>query len=229
MDVQMPGVDGLEATRRIRQLEQRTGDHLPVIALTAHAMEEQREECLRSGMDSFLSKPIDREAMDELLDHFGKRVTEPDVGHRAADSGAGHEGAEMDGLPVSPPPETHCEGDASVPPREEENVFDLAQVMELVGGDEELLRDIVSMFLEDSTRLLGRIRSGLDAGDPKTVERAAHQLRGSSANLRAREVSDSAFQMEQLAGRGSLEAASRRYPGLERALLRLQAAIKKLR
>ena len=64
MDVQMPGMDGLNATRMIREKEAVRGGHTPIIAITAHAMAGDREECLESGMDDYLSKPID---LDQLL------------------------------------------------------------------------------------------------------------------------------------------------------------------
>lgn len=70
MDVQMPEVDGLEATRKIRQLEQGTGERLPIIALTAHAMKGDRERCILSGMDGYISKPARREALAHALATF---------------------------------------------------------------------------------------------------------------------------------------------------------------
>ncbi len=70
MDVQMPEVDGLEATRKIRQLEYGTGEHLPIIALTAHAMKGDRERCILSGMDGYISKPARREALAHALATF---------------------------------------------------------------------------------------------------------------------------------------------------------------
>jgi CheY-like chemotaxis protein len=69
MDVQMPEMDGIEATRLIREAETRTGTHLTVIGATAHAMVGDRERCLQAGMDGYLTKPIRAKELDELLDH----------------------------------------------------------------------------------------------------------------------------------------------------------------
>ena len=74
LDILMPDMNGLEVTRALRQAEQKTGRHIPVIAVTAHAMEGSREECLAAGMDGFLSKPLDRERLDALLSESGVKA-----------------------------------------------------------------------------------------------------------------------------------------------------------
>jgi CheY-like chemotaxis protein len=67
MDVQLPGMDGLEATAAIRQRELGTSQHVPIVAMTAHAMKGDRDRCLAAGMDGYLSKPIDLKALDAVL------------------------------------------------------------------------------------------------------------------------------------------------------------------
>ena len=77
MDVQMPEIDGLEATAMIRSREQRTAGHIPIIALTAHAMKGDQERCLATGMDAYLSKPIDARQLIELISKYSPRLATP--------------------------------------------------------------------------------------------------------------------------------------------------------
>ena len=76
MDVQMPEMNGFEATAAIREIEARTGRHVPVIAMTAHAMKGDRERCLEAGMDDYISKPIDRDVLFEHLDRVAAQATD---------------------------------------------------------------------------------------------------------------------------------------------------------
>jgi len=78
MDVQMPEMDGFEATTKIRAAEKQTGLHVPIIALTAHAMKGDRERCLQTGMDSYLAKPIRAQELDEILERYLPPQTSPD-------------------------------------------------------------------------------------------------------------------------------------------------------
>jgi CheY-like chemotaxis protein len=70
MDVQMPGLDGFEATAAIREKERQCGGHLPIIAMTAHAIKGDRERCLAAGMDEYLAKPLRVQELDDLLDNY---------------------------------------------------------------------------------------------------------------------------------------------------------------
>ena len=77
MDVQMPEMDGFEATAAIRDVEKATGQHIPIIALTAHAMKGDRERCLAAGMDAYMSKPIQFDELLEVTESFAEQSTAP--------------------------------------------------------------------------------------------------------------------------------------------------------
>src|SRR5688500_8720686 len=135
MDVQMPELDGLEATRRIRALEQQAGNgHLPIIAMTAHALKGDRERCLAAGMDEYVSKPI-RER--QLL--AAMRAVLPQSSEFAVT------GSELGARP----------GTRSAEP--ETSILDWNSALETCGGDHALLRDIVEAFLEEEPRRLAEI------------------------------------------------------------------------
>ena len=204
MDIRMPKMDGLEATRVIRELEQGTDHHLPIVALTAHAMAEQREECLNAGMDGYLSKPLKAEALESLLGHFEKKAP---VGssQRRGFADLGVRGMEST-------------NDGSV-------LFDRSHTLSLVEGDHGLLREIVILFVDDSGDLLERIRKGLESGDAGELERAAHQLRGSSSNFEAQGIVRLASALETAARDGDLVGASGLVPELEKALSELMEAL----
>jgi two-component system, sensor histidine kinase and response regulator len=176
MDVQMPGMDGYETTRAIRDSEKGTGARLPVIALTAHAMSGDKERCLEAGMDGYLTKPLQPELLFAALDQLVSARPAPVLAASAA------------------PP-------ASAPG------LDHAALLANVDGDLVLLAEIVRLFLEDSPRVIGDIRTGLLRSDATAVARAAHRLKGELGTLAAGAASAAAHRIE-LAGRaGALDDA----------------------
>jgi signal transduction histidine kinase/DNA-binding response OmpR family regulator/integral membrane sensor domain MASE1 len=166
MDVQMPEMDGLTATQHIRELEKKAGGHLPIVAMTARAMRGDREECLAAGMDGYISKPISREELEAaLLEHAG-----------SAD----------ESLPLEEAPPS-----APVPVAEG---WDAHKLLEKLGGDKKLLREITDIFLDETPKLIARLQQAIQAGNAELVETTAHSLKGalsyfgSAGTNRAREL-----------------------------------------
>ncbi|HEY4311215.1 MAG TPA: PAS domain S-box protein [Pirellulales bacterium] len=166
MDVQMPEMDGLDATRALREREVVTGrTRVPVIAMTAHAMAGDRERCLASGMDSYISKPI------RSRDLFATIVQLTD-GEEAPSNMAAPEKAIADaGL-------------------------DWNAMMETVGGDRDLLREIAAAFLEEAPHQLRELRDAAATGDAETLCRTAHTLKASLRYLGAASLAEDAFTLE---------------------------------
>ncbi len=184
MDVQMPEMDGLEATRHIR--EGRAGQHnarIPVVAMTAHALKGDRERCLDAGMDDYVSKPIDPE---ELRKAVGRWSPAESAGRAEAARAAA----------VEPPAKS-----ARKP------VVDRDALLVRLGGDEDLLREVVQIFLEDTPRQLEAMTRALAAQDGPTLRRLAHTLKGSSGTACATSLQAAALALETAAARGDFASA----------------------
>lgn len=195
MDVQMPVMDGFEAIRAIRAKERCTGAHIPIIALTAHAMKGDREKCLGVGADDYVPKPIRTPELLAALDRSRKlRVDAPST--------------------TSPSP-------APSPKEPAPTVFDVNDALNRVEGDRELLEEIVRIFTGECSSNMDAIRQAFASGDARLLERLAHTIKGASANLSAATVSEAAFKLEKLASSGNLENAGEWIDTLQREINRL--------
>jgi CheY-like chemotaxis protein/HPt (histidine-containing phosphotransfer) domain-containing protein len=158
MDCQMPVLDGYEATEEIRRRED-SGTHVPIIAMTAGALDTDRDRCLAAGMDDYITKPVKAERLAEALAHWtgdpNRGVGEP--------SNAGATVA------VEPDLMTRW-----------------AELAEMVGAETTV--GYVRMFLEDATAQLAALREALKAEDFETISRLSHSLKGSAATLGAGRV-----------------------------------------
>ncbi|MCA9147776.1 MAG: response regulator [Planctomycetales bacterium] len=156
MDVQMPVMDGLEATRQIRRMEAAGGRHLPILAMTAHVKTGDEQRCLEAGMDGYLSKPIRREQLQEAI-------------------------AQMtSGVAAEQTPEVTDE-EAQIMEMEDEGPgFNVELALDSVEGDVELLSDVIQVFLEERPGLLRSLLESIAAADAPTLRRAAHTIKGST-------------------------------------------------
>jgi len=200
MDCQMPVMDGFEATAAIRRQEAAgkryvSEGHLPIIAVTANAMQGDRERCLAAGMDAYLAKPIKLEDVRTTLARWVMSPASEDRGKGVAKSSG----------PVS----------------DGRSIFDPAQMLQNIGGDQDLLVQLVDLFLERQADMMSQIRQALSLGDTVTVERAAHTLKGTAGNLCAPEVALAAGRLEAIGRLGTLHDAPAVYAHLEMEMLRL--------
>ena len=194
MDVQMPQMDGFAATKSIRMNEIKTGKHLPIIAMTAHALKGDRERCVEAGMDGYVTKPI---ASAEL-----KAVIASTLHWTQADE------------------DTSSNADAKPSP------VNLEQVLESLGGDENLMREVLGIFLEQTPKHLASLRQALVTKDATTIERTAHSMKGELGYLGIAEVSQKARQLEEMGRKGDVEGAQRAFPSFEADILGIVAGIR---
>jgi signal transduction histidine kinase/two-component SAPR family response regulator len=214
MDVQMPEMDGLEATRAIRKMEERSGGHLRIVAMTASAMRGDRERCLAAGMDDYISKPIRAREFYSVVESWAAR--EPNGrGVGRAERAAEPMGARGEGA-FATTPETPDGAGAASPP-----VFDRREALARTGGSEEGLEELAAVLAGHAPKLLDEARRALAAGNAGELRRAAHTLKGSAALFAAQPTVDAALELETMAREGRLQDAERALADLDRELRRL--------
>jgi len=198
MDVQMPIMDGYQATAAIRKMEEDYEKSTPIIAMTAHAMKGDREKCLEAGMDSYISKPIEVAALIELVESVA--ISSIDKSHAPSSTSK---------------PSTATESE----------IIGYKNTMQRLGGSQELFRDFIRFFKEDSPVLLEQIDAALKKPDAPIVERAAHSIKGLAANFDAHFAVETASEIERLAKDDSLDDAAKLLPELR---VRIDAVLQAL-
>jgi signal transduction histidine kinase/CheY-like chemotaxis protein len=202
MDVQMPEMDGVTATGAIRKQERATGKHVPIVAMTAHAMKGDKEKCLEAGMDDYVSKPIRRKDLADVITRVVERfLTAPLHGEPAAAPGA-HEGSRM--------------------------ILDEAALLEECDNDKGLLRRMVEIFDRDAEGRLPRLREAVRSGNAVAVKEEAHALKGGIGTFYAKEAYDTAYALEKMGVDGNLKNAQATLQTLENQLQTLRMRLDEL-
>ncbi len=184
MDVQMPELDGLEATQVIRQWEGGKS-HIPIVALTAHAMESDRQRCIDAGMDAYVSKPF---SADELY-----ATIEQLVGKTAPDR----------------------KGDPARAVQAVSTVIDRQEALDRVEGMTDLLKEMAQLFVDEYPNLRDQILTGLEAGDLVTPRELSHRIKGTVGLFAARGPFEAAKRMNDLGKAGDFEGLTRAWQRLE--------------
>ena len=206
MDVQMPTMDGLTATEIIRNPRSSVRNHrIPVIATTARAMKGDDERCLEAGMNAYVSKPIRMAELFETIERVLSTPTEPDTSPD-----------------VEAPEPDELDGPA-------DGVVDAAAVFERVDGDQELLGEMIDLFLESCPKLLSDIEQAVERRDQDSLQRAAHTLKGSVGNFCAEPAQAAASGLETLGRNGELAGAPEAYRQLAQEIARLAPALTALK
>jgi PAS domain S-box-containing protein len=175
MDVQMPEMDGLTATEKIREKEKNTEKHIPIIAMTAYAMKEDIERCIRSGMDDHISKPMEKETIIRTIEkHLYHKIT-----------------AEIRKIPVNS--------------EERYEILDKQDLMRRLNGDKKLIRDLIEIFLATSPALIEKILLYFLEKNIPMLKLHAHTLTGAAGNTGAKAIKQISFEIERSADENSLE------------------------
>lgn len=190
-DVQMPGMDGLEATRTIRHREQTQGGHLPIIAMTAAAMKTDQDRCFEAGMDGYVSKPFRAVELWQAIDQLARTT-----------SAAPHPPANAT---ESKPMDIERDPDAGQVPKGSpaSPLVDWPAALANVGGDKVLLRELTSIFLAESPHWVEVIQQAMANGDAATLRLTSHKLKGSLQTLAAQPAAASARELELAARQGT--------------------------
>ncbi len=193
MDVQMPEMDGLEATKKIREL----GIKIPIIALTANAFEEDRKRCLEAGMDEYISKPIKIEELLNIISKFFEAEAGPE------------------------------QKEAQVQTRSKKVIqIDMKRAMDAVGGDKELLNELLNMFYEDSKAKLKEIKEAIENKDYEKLRELAHAVKGASANIGLTDIYEICLELENMAKKKDISGSDKLYSKLKENIKALGGMLK---
>ncbi|MEI9962162.1 MAG: response regulator [Limisphaerales bacterium] len=176
MDVMMPEMDGLEATRAIRERQKDIANHpnyksrIIIVAMTAHAMQGDRDKCIAAGMDDYLAKPIRPKDVRDVIEKWG------------AQAGSPAPAAPKTEVATPPPVAAPAKPAAPVAPVEEPPV-EMTRLMDLTEGNAESMRELAEMYFAQTTKQLAELDVAIKANNTPTVAHVAHSCKGASATL----------------------------------------------
>jgi CheY-like chemotaxis protein len=199
MDCNMPEMDGFDATTAIRR-EEGNARHTVIIAMTANALQGDRERCIGAGMDDYIAKPVDQVDLEGMLKRWG---------NGSGLVGNGHQ--EMSSHAIKSPPAP------SVDPER------LAELAELSDEDDPLwLRSVATKFMEDVTSRIVRIKAAIETKDPAGLREVAHALKGSTSNIGAGTMAVISQRLQAVAQAGSVDGAQELLVTLEEEFERVK-------
>jgi signal transduction histidine kinase/CheY-like chemotaxis protein/HPt (histidine-containing phosphotransfer) domain-containing protein len=185
MDTQMPKMDGIKATQAIRNSKDNAfNPEIPIIALTAHAFEEDIDRCLKAGMNSCVTKPFKKQ---ELFKEIERLV----------------------------PIKVEIDETETIQHQDKGDIVHRAEALERLNGDEEILKEICEVFIDEAPKQMGMLKQAIENIDIDMTERQAHSIKSASANIGADSLSEKAMEIELSAKDNKLENVQNLYTGLE--------------
>lgn len=204
MDCQMPDMDGYTAAEEIRKKEHGTSQHIPIIAMTAHALKGDREKCMLAGMDDYIAKPYEISVLAAKLEKF--------LCHKEIKSTT--EESVCESKPVTPPKDTV--------------MLDMQRLHEIFGDNRADIQAFLTSYISSSRELLDDIKKGIQSKDEQLVKQQLHRMKGSSGNSGALELYNLSKDAEALVAQKNWDAVNAAYEGIEAAFLRLRQSVETL-
>ena len=203
MDCQMPGMDGYEAAKEIRNREAATGKHMPIIAMTANALQGDREKCVEAGMDDYLVKPVEPDKLEAMIEKWlpGDTVEEIELLENIEEETDGEIGGDT-------------------------GIFDRVSFYHRVMDDEALAALIIDTFLDDMPRQIEDLNQSVRSGNLEQARMQAHKIKGASANMSGTRMYETATMMEAAAHAANIGALERLLPVLGERFEELKEELK---
>jgi PAS domain S-box-containing protein len=202
MDCQLPEMDGYEASRRIRDPDTRVRNHnIPIVATTANAMSGDREKCLAAGMNGYVAKPLNPDALAQAIEEWTVGMPAPPERAPASPLGSNRDRTAA--------------------------VFDEEEFVERLMGNEDLAQRIVRGFVDDMPHQLALLAQAVNSLDGNALRLAAHSIKGAAANVGGLEMSGIAWKLEQAGSAGDLTAAAATLPELLASFERVKPAMER--
>jgi CheY-like chemotaxis protein/HPt (histidine-containing phosphotransfer) domain-containing protein len=234
MDVQMPEIDGLEATRRIRDPRTSVLDHgVPVVAMTAHALQGDQQKCLEAGMNDYITKPVSPWVLARALERWLPRQAvgaepAPEADTSTADTSTADTSTADTSAACAPIEWVESVESARAGTPQAVAIFDRAGMMARLLDDETLACAVVEGFLDEMPNEIESLRRCALAGDADGARRQAHSIKGASANVGGEALRAVAYAAEKAGQAGDLPAIMAHMPDLESQFALLREAMARM-